>query len=37
MMKVSLYKKEKDFKRFAGLFAWRKYPTIKEAWQDYTP
>jgi hypothetical protein len=28
-------KKEKDFKRFAGLFAWRKYPTIESAWKDY--
>lgn len=27
--------REMVFKRFAGLFMWRKYPTIKEAWANY--
>ena len=28
-------KKNKDFKRFIDTFMWRKYKTIKEAWENY--
>lgn len=35
IMPFNQSKKEKDFKRFAGLFMWRKYKTIKEAWSNF--
>ena len=35
IMPYSQNKEEKRFKRFINTFMWRKYKTIKEAWENY--
>lgn len=35
IMPYNQNKPEKRFKRFIDTFMWRKYKTIKKAWQDY--
>jgi len=35
IMPYSQTKEEKRFKRFIDTFMWRKYKTLKEAWEDY--
>jgi len=35
IMPFNASKKEKRFKRFIDTFMWRKYKTIKEAWENY--
>jgi len=35
VMPYNATKQEKRFKRFIDTFMWRKYKTLKEAWEDY--
>ena len=35
IMPYNQNKAEKRFKRFGDTFMWRKYKTMKEAWNDY--